>query len=108
GRYGLADNEGVPQRVRRDVLAGDGRAGRRPAAWKEPRAARSRDGSLIRPSGTTLTTNVAASIANTSPGPNTATSTPAAAGPPTLNKPPGKPSRALVCWSCSAGTVSGT
>jgi hypothetical protein len=51
---------------------------------------------------------VAASIANTRPGPNTATSTPAAAGPPALKKLPEKLIRALACCNCPAGTVSGT
>ena len=56
---------------------------------------------------TALTTNVAASSAIASPGPVSATTTPATAGPATLATLRVTPSSALACCRRSGGTVCG-
>src|SRR5450756_1558243 len=55
-----------------------------------------------------LTTKVTASMPKTQPGPNTATSTPAIAGPPTWVALRDRPISAFACWRCAALTVWGT
>jgi hypothetical protein len=74
--------------ARNDPGAGSGRGGTRSSA----RQAR-------------LAKKEAASAANSQPGPNTAMRIPPAAGPPTLKKLCGSPSRLLACCSCSVGTA---
>ena len=62
-------------------------------------------GTLMRESEMALTTKVAASMAKTQPGPITATSTPATAGPPTSEMLRESPIRAFACCSRGALTV---
>src|SRR6202021_3666085 len=77
--------------TRNDRAAGTGRGGTRSRARQ-----------------TRLTRNDAASAANSEPGPKTEIPAPPTAGPATLKKLAGSPSRLLACCSSSAGTVSGT
>ena len=77
------------------------------SARNDPAGGSDRGGSRSIARQITLTTNVAASKANSQPVPKTAMSTPPTAGPPTLNRLCGRSRRLLACCSWSAGTVSG-
>jgi hypothetical protein len=78
------------------------------SARNELRAGLVRGASLSSASIPVLTANEAASTANTSPGPKMATSTPAAAGPPTEQKLAAELISVLPCWSWFAGMSSGS
>src|ERR1700722_18230953 len=78
------------------------------SAMNDPGAGSVRGGTRRTARQARLTKKEAASAAKSQPVPKTAMSTPPAAGPATLKKLCGSPSRLLACCSWSFGTVSGT